>query len=410
MSATTCTIRPFAFASPAEAVAALAARLSPVGLETGALSQSVGRVLGEPVRADRPSPACDVSAMDGYAVRLRDLPHGRLTIAGEASIGQPPATMAAAPVVMRIFTGGPVPHGAEAVIPREQVVEHCDSIEIGADVATEVRTGQHIRNTGENCPAGVCVVDAGTAVNVPIRASLASFGCTRVTLRRRVRVAAIVTGNEVHDAHAAVEPWQIRDNNGPTLAAMFGPLAWVQWLGCHHVHDDAAAIGRLVRQLLPRVDALLLTGGVSMGEYDHVPAVIADAGCKTIFHRLPIRPGKPVLGAVGPAGQAVLGLPGNPVSVMTTARRIAAATLRRLAGLTVTDEPTAVVELMEPPAKTIPLHLSLPVRLCADGEAVTVASRGSGDIVAAARSDGFVELPPNASGIGPWPFYRWSMS
>lgn len=411
MTPSTCDI-PRTFASPSEAAAALCEKLAPVPTETVELAHAVGRVLAQPVRADRPSPACDVSAMDGYAVRLRDLPHGRLRIAGEASIGQAPPHMPAGqpgPVVMRIFTGGPVPHGADAVIPRERVVEHVDAIDIPADVAAAVRGGDHIRRAGENCPAGACVADGGVVVNAPILAALAAFGVTRVDVHRRVRLAAIVTGNEVHDAGAAVEPWQIRDSNGPALTAMFSPLAWVRWLGCHHVHDDAAAIARLARQLLPQVDALLLTGGVSMGDHDHVPAVLADVGCRTVFHRLPIRPGKPVLGAVGPAGQAVLGLPGNPVSVMTTARLIAATAMRRLAGIAVLDEPTGAVTLTSPPMKAIPLYASLPVELVGDGRAALIAGRGSGDIAAAARGDGFVTLPPNAGGVGPWPFHRWSM-
>jgi molybdenum cofactor synthesis domain-containing protein len=253
------------------------------------------------------------------------------------------------------------------------------------------------------------VVSAGRVIDPPLLAALAAFGLTRVAVRRRARVAAIITGNEVHDVETAVQPWQIRDSNGPALTALFAPLAWVEWLGCQHAPDDPATMIDQVRQVLPRVDALLLTGGVSMGDHDHVPAVLADAGCRTIFHRLPIRPGKPVLGAVGPQGQAVLGLPGNPVSVMITARRIAAAALRRRAGMAVLDEPTGVVTLTNLPTKAISLHLSLPVELVGDGQATLVTSRGSGDIVAAARSDGFVTLPPNASGAGPWPFYRWSM-
>ncbi len=161
--------------------------------------------------------------------------------------------------------------------------------------------------------------------------------------------------------------------------------------------------------MLDACDAVVLTGGVSMGDYDHVPAAVEAVGGRTVFHKLALRPGKPMLGAVGPRGQAILGLPGNPVSVMVTVRRLGIAALRRLAGFAKVDPPLPMVSLQE--ASTKPLHLwwYRPVRLLADGKAELVHSMGSGDLVSAARSDGFIELPPHAQGEGPWPFYTWAL-
>ena len=117
--------------------------------------------------------------------------------------------------------------------------------------------------------------------------------------------------------------------------------------------------------------------------------------------------GAPVLGAIGPQGQAVFGLPGNPVSVMTTARRLALPVLRHRAGFLQADLPAVSVTLINPDHKPLALHWSRPVRLVAHGQAELIATRGSGDIISAARSDGFVEIPADQTGPGPWPFYLW---
>ena len=150
-----------------------------------------------------------------------------------------------------------------------------------------------------------------------------------------------------------------------------------------------------------------------MGDRDYVPAAVAQAGCTIVFHRLPIRPGRPILGALGPRGQAVLGLPGNPVSVLVTARRLGMIVLRRLGGLRDIDPPAPTVTLTAAAAELLgetPLRLwsYRPVQLASADRAELVIARSSGDFVAAARSDGFIEVAPGGVGRGPWPFYAWS--
>jgi len=393
----------FAFDSPAQAVDALLARVEPLDTQHIALAGASGRVLAQPLQADRPSPACDVSAMDGYAVREVQ-PDIVLPVVGEVAIGQAPPAMPR-DAALRIFTGGPVPAGCHAVIPREQVEEQPDTICILADLT--IKPGQHIRRRGENGQAGQTIVEQGTAITPAVAAALAACGVAEPRVHRRVRLATIVTGNEVHDVTAEVEPWQLRDSNGPTLTAMFAPLPWVDWRGIDRAADDRDQLRQVVSAALDGCDALILTGGVSMGDYDFVPEILAELGCEIIFHKLPIRPGKPALGAVGPQGQAVLGLPGNPVSVMTTAKRLALPVLRHRAGFAQADAPAARVTLVNPDDKQLALHWSRPVRLVGDGQAERIATRGSGDIISAARSDGFVEIPANQTGPGPWPFYSW---
>jgi len=394
----------FAFASPDEAIRAMTSRLDPVGVEHVLLTEASGRVLGETIVADRPSPACDVSAMDGYAVRSADLDERQLPVVGEVAIGQPPPEMPLS-AALRIFTGGPVPAGCDAVIPREQVEERPESIRLPADI--KIKPGQHIRRRGENGQAGETIVESGTRISPAVAAALAACGVAEPCVHRRIRLGAIVTGNEVLDVAADVEPWQLRDSNGPALATMFANRPWVDWRGVDHAVDDRDPLRQTIAAALADADAVLLTGGVSMGDYDFVPAILAELGCDIIFHKLPIRPGKPVLGAIGPQGQAVLGLPGNPVSVMTTGRRLALPALRHRAGFVPADPSVASVTLVNPDDKPLALHWSRLVRWVGNGQAELITTRGSGDIISAARSDGFVEIPANQIGPGPWPFYSW---
>jgi molybdopterin biosynthesis enzyme len=153
-------------------------------------------------------------------------------------------------------------------------------------------------------------------------------------------------------------------------------------------------------------DALLITGGVSMGDTDHVPQSIRDAGGRIAFHRIPIRPGKPMLGAIGPRGQLILGLPGNPVSVAVTFRRYGFPLLQWLAG--VDREPwVPTVEIENPDGKTLDLVWFRLVRRTGDGVVALLTNRGSGDIAALGMSDGFVEIPPGANSQGLRRYFDW---
>lgn len=395
--------------TPRSAAGLLCALLEPVAEERIPLGEATGRVLAEAVLTDRPSPAADVSAMDGYAVRLDEARRsGTLPVVGEARIGAEPPPLPEG-AALRIVTGAAVPPGADTVVRREDTRESETKVEFPASAAQKYQPGANIRREGENAPAGTEVVGAGTVVTPAVAGALASFGCARPRVRKRVRVGVIVTGDEVLPADSIPSRWQLRDSNGPSLRALLGQIAWIEVMEQQRCGDDREELRRVVETALERCDALLLTGGVSMGTRDYVPSVLEEAGSRIVFHRVPQRPGKPVLGAIGPAGQAVLGLPGNPVSVLVTARRMALPALRRLAGFT--DEPIPpVVTLPEPDGKRLDLWWHRLVRLTGPGAAALVEGRGSGDIAAAARSDGFIEVPPGQSGPGPWPFYAWTQA
>lgn len=155
-------------------------------------------------------------------------------------------------------------------------------------------------------------------------------------------------------------------------------------------------------------DAVLLTGGVSMGDHDYVPQVVRELGGEVVFHRLPLRPGKPIFGAAAD-GKLLLGLPGNPVSATINAIRFAAPLVDRIAGRTDWLRCPPRVRLHEPGEKTLPMHWLRPVRVRSDGSVELVTGKGSGDLVSLVQSDGFIAMPPDGRGAGPWPFYPWSL-
>jgi molybdenum cofactor synthesis domain-containing protein len=310
---------------------------------------------------------------------------------------------------MRIFTGGAVPPGADAVVRREDVEASGDAIRLRVPAAS-IRLGDNIRRRGENAPQGARVAESGVTITAPVAAALASFGSAEAPVFRRVRVAILTTGDEVLSAEAEPQPWQLRDSNGPALWAMLSGMPWLAVQRPRHVADDLQAMQAAFDQALAAHDAVIMTGGVSVGDHDHVPTIVREAGCDVVFHGLPIRPGKPMLGAIGPKGQLVLGLPGNPVSVMITSRRLADPALRRAAGINTTEDHPAMVRITNPDDRSLKLHWWRPVRRTGADTVELIQTQGSGDLVSTAGSDGFVEVPAGESGPGLRAFYSWSIS
>jgi molybdenum cofactor synthesis domain-containing protein len=188
---------------------------------------------------------------------------------------------------------------------------------------------------------------------------------------------------------------------------MLRRLPFVDVHHVEHLRDDPETLRTSLAAAMEACDALLITGGVSKGDYDYVPGTLAELGAQLVFHGLPIRPGKPLLGAADNNGTLILGLPGNPVSATINAHRFAFPLLRRLGGSRRWLDQAATVTLEAPPRKAIPLHAMLLARHTGDGRASLVASKGSGDLVALSQSDGYVCLPPGEQSTGPWPMSDW---
>ena len=392
------------------AIESVAARLSVVDVQI--TTPAVGRVLSAPIVADRDSPAADVSAMDGYAVRLVDLSsRDSAPIAGEVQPGTAPVELPPGSA-LRIFTGAVIPHGTEVVVKREDTTESPAEV-TWSDTARRLPSGANIRRQGENGRCGDQILPQGTILTAASIAAAINFGASQVSVFSRVNCSVIVTGNELLDVSATPAPWQIRDSNGPTVAAMLSDHAWIQLAHQMRCSDDRDELKTKLTTAISDSDVVILTGGVSKGDYDHVPEVIASLGGEILFHRLPIRPGQPVLGAITQSGKLILGLPGNPVSTACCMKRIGMPLLRRIGGHTNWRFPPMHVTVENADDKTLPLLWMRLVRSIAyDIESGTdrvqyVQSKGSGDLVALGISDGFVELPPGSNGPGPWPFYRW---
>ncbi len=386
------------------AVLQLAEKLPHVSVERVAVERAAGRVLASELRADRDSPPLNVSAMDGYAVRLADCAASEsLPVAATATAGRPAPPLPPGAAV-QIFTGAPVPLEADCVIPREMTIETPQRMQLNAPTSSLTRH-MNIRFQGENARAGSPVLPAGTRLTSAAMAGVASVAGSEIEVHRLVRVAILNTGDELIPPGQPAEPWQIRDSNGPTLDAALQSQPWIEVVRRQRVKDDLQAIAEVL-QSLADVDAVLLTGGVSMGDTDHVPAAIEASGGQIVFHRLPIRPGKPVLGAVR-GQQLLVGLPGNPVSVAVTARLIAMPLLRRLGGLTEIVPRTCRVEVANADDKKLALHWYRMVRLESDGRVRYLDNRGSGDLISLAQSDGVVELPAGCTGPGPWKLLLW---
>ncbi|MEM9414829.1 MAG: molybdopterin molybdotransferase MoeA [Planctomycetota bacterium] len=393
---------------PDVAVRAWAQRCKPVATELVPLEHAAGRVLAAPICADRDSPAHDVSAMDGYAVRFADFDDaGQMPVAGEVTTGAAPPDLPQGRA-LRIFTGGCVPPQAELVIRREDLAETSELIQLKVP-ADSLSPGQHIRRRGENAKANAEIVPPGIAITPAVIGAAASFGVTSPAVYRQVRLGLLITGDELLAPDDQPAPWQIRDSNGPVIASMLQGVPWIDVVAVERGNDDPQQLTRQLAGLLERCDAIVTTGGVSMGDHDYIPAVVQAAGGEVVFHKLPIRPGKPMLGATGPDGQAILGLPGNPVSAMATLRRFGITALRQLAGFSCSTPLAVQVECSEPVSSTLGLWWYRLAKITPTGSAECVSTRGSGDLASAAQSDGLIEVPPGTMDATRVAFYPWAL-
>lgn len=394
----------------------LSQHLRSVGTEEILLSECFGRVLGQNILNFRDSPPMDVSAMDGYACRFADLESLAasstaeglaLTVANVALAGSRRLELPTGNAI-RIFTGAVVPTGADLVIPRERCKELTNRVVIDMPM-NQLKLGWNIRKQGENARQGDLVLPIGRQIQGPEISSLVSMSSDEsVIVHRRVRVTIINTGDELLGVGDPIEPWQIRDSNGPLLESMLHACPWVQCTRVS-VRDDLEQIHQTIAKALMDSDAIILTGGVSMGDTDHVPAAVRQCGAEIQFHRMAIRPGAPILGACTQSGQLILGLPGNPVSVAVTFKRFGLAFLQRIAGR-VQSPRILNVEIANPDSKTLHLVWFRLVEIQSDGRALLLPNQGSGDIRTLGLSDGFVEIPAQSSCEGSFPYYDWSCS
>src|SRR5258708_18203280 len=280
--------------------------------ESVPLSQSLGRVLSDEICSDRDYPPFDRSIRDGYAVRSTDThPGAHLRCIGELKAGDAPSVSVAPGTCVQIMTGAAMPDGADAVIMIEHTSRDRDDVQLDRAIAP----GQHVVRKGSEQYAGKTILQAGTRIGFTEIAAAAQVGAANPRVFRKPRVAILTTGDEIVDFDSTPDPFQIRHTNSPSIAAQIALLgAEPVLLG--NAKDSLQDLRASITAGL-EFDALILSGGVSMGKYDLVEPVFCELGAEIIFDAVAIRPGKPVVFAIC-KGKPVFGLPGNPVSTMVT--------------------------------------------------------------------------------------------
>ena len=362
---------------------------------TGLLG-ALGRVLAEDVRAERDVPPFTNSAMDGYAVRAGDVVQApaRLTVVGEIAAGSVAGRAIGPGEAMRIMTGAPLPEGADTIVR----VEDTDN---GAEVVTitvPTPRGVSVRQAGEDLRAGDTVLSRGNVLRPAEIGVIATTGQGAVQVVRAPRVAVLSTGDEVVELDADLRPGQIRDANRYSLSAAVTAAGCEAWtLGI--VRDTADALRRALHEAVA-ADAIVTSGGVSVGDHDHVKPVVSEMGTMD-FWSIAIRPGRPLaFGELrdGDRRVPVFGLPGNPVSSLLTFELFVRPALLRMAGHQNVARPRARARLVERIEK--PPHLRFFARgVYSSGLGIvqTTGPQGSGILRSMALANCLIDLPPGAA-------------
>lgn len=332
--------------------------------------QALGHVLAEPVASEEHLPPFDNSAMDGFALHVggATLRTGtEFDVAGAQAAGDD--RVEAAHGAWEIMTGARIPEGLDAVVPVEQVEVlgfDADGRPLRIRLSAEVEAGQHVRLRGEDVRRGTQVVEAGTRIEAQHLMVMAALGVQTVSVARRPRIAIIATGRElVDDPAQPLQSGEIRNSNGPFLAAR-AIEAGADVVFRETVSDEPPAfLVALEHALDAGADVVLSTGAVSMGRYDFVPDTLRGIGATIHFHKVRIRPGKPLLFARLAGGQLYFGLPGNPVSSAVGMRFFVEPALRALTGMT--PERPIRVPLAAKYRKRAALRFHLKGRLEVDG-------------------------------------------
>jgi molybdopterin molybdotransferase len=397
--------------TPAEAEKLIAGRLQCLPIESLPLAQCAGAVLRENVYAERDQPPFDRVAMDGIALQSDAFRAGerRYKVQAVQGAGDPALTLGSRAACIEVMTGAVLPAECDAVIPVEQISNRNGEVEISAGVAVE--PWQNVHRRGTDSRQGALLLSTGTRLTAPEVAIAASAGMARVRVSSQPMVVVISTGNELVEPGEPILPHQIRRSNVYAIVSALRRQGF-QRVADDHVMDDAAELRERLKFHLDTHDVLVLSGGVSMGRFDLVPKVLQELGVEVVFHKVAQRPGKPLWFGVAPSGAAVFALPGNPVSTLVCLARYVVPAL--FASMGQTQEPPEKIALSAPVNVTASLAFFMPVRVEIDDWGRAWASpsptNGSGDFVALAGTDGFVELPPGPN-LYPKGFvtrlYRW---
>ena len=396
--------------TPRQAEQIIQARVLRLAAETRALRDCVGRILRQDVLAERDNPPFDRVCMDGVAIDSRAFLQGtrHFRLQGTQAAGSVALTLASADAAIEIMTGAVLPVGTDCVIPLEEYDLGGGTVTMGQDAVAE--PWRNVQRRGSDSPPGVPMLTAGTRLGGAEIATVASAGLAQVLVSRQPRIRVISTGDELIEPGEPIADHQIRRSNA------YGVVAALQSHGFEavyedHLRDEEDLMRQRLGDHLDTHDVLILSGGVSKGKFDFVPSVLKQLGVEEVFYQVAQRPGRPLWFGVGPRGQAVFGLPGNPVSTLIClARYVIPALNTAMSARAPTVERIALAEPLDGRRMTYFMPVTLKFDATARMLATPHAPNGSGDFLALADTDGFMELPPQPQGYDAGfsaDFYRW---
>jgi molybdopterin molybdotransferase len=378
-----------------EAASTVAERIERLPIEHVPLQEARCRILAENVVATRFLPPFDNSAMDGFAARSSELP-ATLPVVAKVAAGQVLTDVIPERVAIRIMTGAPMPQGLDTVVIQEDAKVDGSNVTLPASPP-----GDNIRNAGEDIAAGDIAVRAGERLNAAELGLLAALGITTVPCARAPRVALIATGDELVGLGDTPGPSQIVDSSAHTLAALIPACGGIaNYIGI--AKDDPMTMAALIASAMDH-DVVITTGGVSVGDRDHVRAALQSAGVELELWKVAMKPGKPF--SFGINGRVpVFGLPGNPVSTFVAFELFVRPALLAMQGATVTTRPRAPVSLIRGFRKQPGRTHYIRAKVVRNGEHLIAhphPKQGSAILSSLIGCNALVELPADASEILP---------
>jgi molybdopterin molybdotransferase len=384
--------------SPVEADALIAGQLICLPIESLPLVQCVGAVLRENIYAERDQPPFDRVAMDGFAVATAGLRGGKpLLVQAMQAAGDPPLSLASPQHAIEIMTGAMLPTGCDAVIPVEQSrLAEIEPQTVSFEPELRIAVGQNIHRRGSDVRQGALLLATGVRLGAPEIAVAAGAGMPRIRVSAQPTISVVSTGNEIIEPGEPILAHQVRRSNAYGIVAALRRRGF-QRIADEHLPDELGALKARLRVLVQTHDVLILSGGVSAGRLDLVPAALAGIGVREVFHKVAQRPGKPLWFGMAPTGTAVFALPGNPVSTLICLARYVLPALYAAMGETPPREPERIALAAAVEVRAA-LAFFMPVKITIDDWgrpwAEPRTTNGSGDYAALTGTDGVVELPP----------------
>ena len=392
--------------TPEAAQRAIESHWPPAPIEQRSLDRCTGQILRQVVYAERDNPPFDRVCMDGIAVKSAALARGqrRFTVEAVQPAGAPPLELQDAVNAIEVMTGAMLPGGTDCIVPMEQY-DFSDGVASLED-GVEAKPYRNVQRRGEDSQPGIPMLTAGTRLGPPEIAVVASAGLASVAVSRQPKFLVVSTGDELIEPGQPIAAHQIRRSNAYSIVAALRARGFED-IGSEHIADDEQTLTERLRQQLNERDVLILSGGVSHGRFDLVPKVLQNIGIQQVFDQVAHRPGKPLWFGVGPRGQVVFGLPGNPVATLVCLiRYVIPGALAAMAARPGLPEQVA---LAGPFASGRPVAQFIPVSV---NKAIATPrpTNGPGDFLGLTGTDGFVELPAHSGNFPTGfeaPFFRW---